>query len=58
MSQFEFHEMLWIGGDVCGALLQWLNSALDYLMFLFYKPGLICRAKKQEIQSAQIILKS
>lgn len=31
------------------------KSTLDYLMFLFYKPGLICRAKKQEIQLAGLI---
>lgn len=39
-------------------LLQRPRSTLDYLMFLFYKPGLICRAKKQEIQSARLILRT
>lgn len=34
------------------------KSTIDYLMFLFYKPCLICWAKKQEIQSARLILKA
>lgn len=40
---------------MCSTLLQRPNSTLDYLIFLFYNRDLICRAKKQEIQSAQLI---
>lgn len=32
------------------------TSPLDYLMFLFYKPGLICKAKKQGPRQAGLIL--
>lgn len=45
-SQFEFHTILWIGGVVCRALLQRPKSTLDYLMFLFYKPGLNLQSKE------------
>lgn len=47
--------MLWVVEVVCRALLQRPKSTLDHLMFLFNKPGLICRAKKQEIQMARLI---
>lgn len=44
---------VWVSHGV-RAPLQQPKSTLDYLMFLFYKPGLICRAKKQETQSADL----
>lgn len=51
MSQFEFHTMLWIGGIVWGAPLRRAESKLDYLMFLFYKPGfnLLCKETRNPI---------